>query len=242
VTPKISVIIPAWNAGRFLEEAVASILHQGHPDLEIVLVDDGSTDHTSSVVSRLGPAVRSFKNESPLGPAAARNRALREARGEIIAFLDADDLWAPGKLTAQLPFLDKSEEAIVFSYCQRFRMEKDLRIFLSGPVFMIQLGSIMLRRKAVDKIGFFTESMRFGEDSDWFFRIRQMDTVSFCLPQATLYYRQHEDNMTNTVTGADSTYLPALKQAIARRRENPALSLRPEPWGDLIKIELKNKS
>ncbi len=98
--PLVSVIVPCYNAARFLPEALATIRAQRYEPLEILVVDDGSTDNTPDVVSGFGSEVRYLRKPNG-GPASARNLGLREARGEWIAFLDADDQWPEGKLELQ---------------------------------------------------------------------------------------------------------------------------------------------
>jgi glycosyltransferase involved in cell wall biosynthesis len=103
-TPLISVIVPVFNCERFVAEALQSVLAQDYPNLELVVVDDGSTDATPDVVRSVHPKVRLVCQRN-LGPAAARNRGIRESHGEYLAFLDGDDVWLPGKLAAQMAHL-----------------------------------------------------------------------------------------------------------------------------------------
>ena len=103
--PLVSVIVPSYNAARFLPEAIASVRRQHYEPLEILIVDDGSTDATPQLVPRLGADIRYFRKENA-GVASARNVGLREARGEVIAFLDADDQWPDGKIGVQLARLE----------------------------------------------------------------------------------------------------------------------------------------
>jgi glycosyltransferase involved in cell wall biosynthesis len=116
-----TVIIPTHNYGRFLEEAVASVLAQGVDDLEVVVVDDGSTDETPAILARLDdPRVRSVRIEGG-GASGARNTGLDLARGRYIAFLDADDRWRPGKLARQLALLEAEPDiGFVFTNFSRF--------------------------------------------------------------------------------------------------------------------------
>ena len=99
--PTVSVVIPTYNRARWLGDALRSVLQQSHPPLEILVVDDGSTDDTAGLCAQMGPLVRHIP-QAHAGAAAARNRGLHEARGEYVAFLDSDDLWAPRKLEIHL--------------------------------------------------------------------------------------------------------------------------------------------
>jgi glycosyltransferase involved in cell wall biosynthesis len=108
----VTVVIPAYNAGAFVAEAVASALNQTYPMMEIVVVDDGSADNTAGVLRQFGNTIRVIR-QSNSGSAAARNRALAEASGEFIAFLDADDCWHPAKIERQLDCLRRYQNAVL---------------------------------------------------------------------------------------------------------------------------------
>lgn len=107
--PRVSVILPTFNCARFLGRAISSALAQTYTDYEVVVVDDGSTDETQDVVAQFGSRVRYFYQPNR-GPTPARNLALSQASGELIAYLDADDMWYPHKLARQVEFLDAHKE------------------------------------------------------------------------------------------------------------------------------------
>ena len=109
----ISVIIPVHNGQKFLRESVKSILAQGHDPLEIIVVDDGSTDDTPAVIESLGDRVRTVRLDQNCGPATARNVGIGGARGSVIGFLDVDDLWPPGRLAAMIEPLKADPECSV---------------------------------------------------------------------------------------------------------------------------------
>lgn len=131
----VSVIMPSWNTGRFIAESIQSVLGQTYGDLELIIVDDCSTDDTDEVVASFTDSrIRYIKNEENMGAALSRNRAMREARGEWIAFLDSDDLWEPEKLEKQIAFM--KDNGYVFSYHEYERVDeegKPLHIYVSGP-------------------------------------------------------------------------------------------------------------
>ncbi len=112
----VSIIMPSYNTGRFISETIESVLAQTYSNWELIIVDDCSSDDTDDVVSRYlsDERIRYMKNEVNSGAAVSRNRALREARGRWIAFLDSDDLWMPDKLSKQIEFMDK--QGYRFSY------------------------------------------------------------------------------------------------------------------------------
>lgn len=112
----VSIIMPSYNTGRYIKESIESVLAQTYENWELIIVDDCSTDGTDQVIAPFlaDDRIRCFKNRENSGAAVSRNRALREARGEWIAFLDSDDLWLPEKLEKQVRFME--ENACAFSY------------------------------------------------------------------------------------------------------------------------------
>ena len=107
-TPCISVIIPTYNRAHFVREAIDSVLGQTYQDFEIIVVDDGSTDDTKTVLALYGNRIR-YLHQKHRGRSEARNTALKSAAGKFVAFLDSDDIWLPRKLEKQLPLFDSDE-------------------------------------------------------------------------------------------------------------------------------------
>src|SRR5690349_9034781 len=99
--PLTSVIVPCYNGGRYVATAVQSVFRQSYPRIEVVVVDDGSTDDSPAILAGFGEAIR-YVRQTNQGLSAARNRGIKEARGELLAFLDADDVWLPSKLATQV--------------------------------------------------------------------------------------------------------------------------------------------
>ena len=198
--PMVSAIIPVHNGASFLPEAVASIQAQNYPALEIIVVDDGSTDNIRDVLRRLPATIRHFRQE-PSGPAAARNRGIRAAAGELIAFLDVDDLWPPDNLNLMVDAISGSPEPDVvqgFPQLMRERPDTGQYEFIGGPrdVFLDYLGAALYRRSAFDKVGMLDEKLTYCEDVDWFYRAREGGLAIERLEQISLFVRRHERNMT----------------------------------------------
>jgi len=206
---RISVIIPAFNAERFLAEALDSVFAQGIDDPEVVVVDDGSTDQTASLVRRYGRGVRLLAQTSS-GSGAARNAGLMSTTGDLVAFLDADDVWVAEKTAQQLVILEEDPEvALVFSDLAGFD-EKGTRpatwfaecgfdgrcvpsaIFLHD---MIMTSSVILRRSCLRKVGSFDASLPIGQDTDLWFRIALSGKVA-AVPRPLVRYRHHAGNTT----------------------------------------------
>lgn len=131
----VSIIMPSWNTGDFIAESIQSVINQTYRKWELIIVDDCSTDNTDEVVASFcDERIKYLKNEKNLGAALTRNRALREARGEWIAFLDSDDLWMPKKLEHQIAFMKK--HGYSFSYTEYEKIDeksKSLNIYVTGP-------------------------------------------------------------------------------------------------------------
>ena len=227
--PLVSVVIPVFNGEKFLPEAVDSVLAQNYTPLEIVVVDDGSTDATAKVANGLSETVR-YLHQTNKGPAAARNLGIKEARGSLIAFADADDLWPAGKLELQLPhFVEDSAVDIVMGKIQQVRLSKtdtgqtEAEEF-GEQTFSANLGSAVIRKPVFERIGLFEETMRYSEDVDWFMRAREANAKVVTIDAVTLFYRHHEQNMTRGKTTSELNLLKTLKRSLDRRRERSGVA------------------
>jgi len=184
--PLVSVVIPAYNVSRYVRESVDSALGQTHPAMQVIVVNDGSTDDTGAVLAAYGDRIV-YHGQENQGLSAARNAGLRLATGEYIAFLDSDDAWLPEKTAAQLavfarsaevglvscPYLVMNQESVVEGEVrgQHSAGETDLCELLLGNT----VGSpscVMLRRACLDRVGFFDETLVNGsEDWDYYLRV-----------------------------------------------------------------------
>ncbi|MGD0201491.1 MAG: glycosyltransferase [Bryobacteraceae bacterium] len=233
--PLLSVIIPCYNAARFLPEAVATVRAQRYEPLEIFVIDDGSTDATPEIAPGLGPEVRYLRQENR-GPSAARNVALRQARGEIIAFLDADDQWPEGRLDLQVGRLLEDPALDVVSGRVRYVELRggqipDLRF--EGPdrtLPGIHIGAAVYRRRAFDVVGLFDETLRYSEDHDWFLRAREAGLKMLVLAEVTLLYRMHDANMTRDVPQRNLIPTLVIHKSLQRRRRKGGVATDLPPW------------
>ena len=204
---EVSVVIPAHNAAMHIREAVESALAQSLPPLEIIIVDDGSTDDTRAVLDPfvVSGKVRYFAQENQ-GPAAARNAGIRQSRGALVAFLDADDLWCADKLMRQLPRFENPAIALVYADMSFFGDAHGPKAsFFSvaapfrGHIFMplvrtnfIPTSSVVVRKDAALAIGGFDESRELiaVEDYDLWLRIAVRHDADF-VPDVLARYRVH---------------------------------------------------
>jgi glycosyltransferase involved in cell wall biosynthesis len=234
VKPSVSAIIPVYNGAEFLSEAVASIWQQNYHPLEIIIVDDGSTDETAKLAKSLGQDIR-YTYQRNSGPAAARNKGLEMACGEIIAFLDADDLWPPDKLHIQVTRL--IEDPKVDVVLGRVKFVKlpgapEIKIQFESPdstLVNAYLGSGVFRKSAFGRVGNFDETLRYSEDQDWFLRAREQGISIVIIEQVTLYYRLHEHNMTRNKNTTDLQLIRVLKKSLDRRRRQSNGLVQPLP-------------
>ena len=219
----ISVVIPAYNSQEFLAEAVQSVRAQGYPNIEIIVVDDGSTDRTAEIAKSLGPDVQYHYQENQ-GPSAARNTGIVAAKGDFIAFLDSDDLYPSDKFAIQLNTFanDPSLEVVTgrIQYVSLDGAEDNPIDFESDDqtIIHVHLGSMLTRRSVFENVGLFDTSLRFSEDVEWWMRVREKKTRFVVLPDITLQYRLHGTNMTRGRSGIDKPLLSALKKSLDRRR------------------------
>ena len=214
-----SIIIPTFNRGRILRDALESVFVQGVPEIEVIVVDDGSTDDTKAVVGAYGGRVQYVYQENQ-GPAAAKNEGIRRARGRYVAFLDSDDVWLPGKLRTELEHFRAFPTAnVVISNCEvwientlesdswlrdRFAqrdlalppapafLPKHASIWLSGKLFATCC--MTLERRVLHRLGGepFDVSLRSSEDWDFEIRLLRISHV-LILPEVLAKVRRFDD-------------------------------------------------
>ncbi|MDR0881802.1 MAG: glycosyltransferase family 2 protein [Candidatus Adiutrix sp.] len=183
--PLVSVIIPTFNRAATLGRAVNSVLNQDYAPMELIVVDDGSEDETPSILAPLREAGRLTLTRQPnLGVSAARNAGLRLAHGPLIAFLDSDDEWRPGKITAQADYFQAHPGEVLVQTQEiwmrngrrvnpgRRHLKKDGDIFLDSlALCLISPSAVMLRRTLLDEVGWFDENLLAAEDYDLWLRV-----------------------------------------------------------------------
>lgn len=206
---RISTIIPAHNAEAFIRETLDSALAQTHPDQEIIVVDDGSTDRTVEIAQTYGDRLQVIRQQNA-GPAAARNAGARLASGEWLAFLDADDIWVPEKLERQIGACNGCD--IAYSDRLHFgpaaarvcRRQSDVAALPAGDIFehlvlgnCVTLSSLLIRKRLFEDLGGFDEDPDLRAVEDWEFLIRCAAAghhFSLC-PDALVHYRLHPQSI-----------------------------------------------
>ncbi len=205
--PKVSVIIPAYNSAKYLPEAIASILEQTYTNYEIIVVNDGSTDNTYEIIEPYLDRVRYFEQENQ-GVSATRNRGIYLARGELIAFLDADDIFMPQKLEQQVQILETQPEIGIVNSGFRIITEEGEEVVdikrwhkipdLTPEIWLLHKpvlpSAMMFRRDWLLKVEGFDRRFFASEDVDLVLRMVAQGCQSTWLRAVTVYYRQHESS------------------------------------------------
>ncbi|MBB3206187.1 glycosyltransferase involved in cell wall biosynthesis [Rhodopirellula rubra] len=219
----VSVVIPAFNAERFLLEAINSVRVQAHSNIEIIVVDDGSTDRTFQIASDT-PGIKVIR-QSNGGIGAARNAGVKICTGELLAFLDADDLWSPDKLQRQLTIAeDFAEIDLITGRVRQFYdashplADTKLPEFHEGEV----AGTLLIPTERFHKVGWFNTELTVGEFIDWFSRSKSLGLRSHRSDAIILERRIHDQNTGVRRRDARSEYLKTLKAHLDRRRAKEA--------------------
>ena len=229
--PLISIIIPVFNGAKFIHQAIQNIINQNYQAIEILIVDDGSTDDTREVVENLQVDVRYFHQPNS-GPASARNRAIRDVSGDFIAFLDVDDLWPEKNLELLMKeLLDNPDLDLVRGYAQLFSTDETGKMeYLGNPKesFPNYIGAGLYRKSSFAKVGLYDAELRFGEDGDWFNRAAEKKIIMKRLDEVTLLVRRHEGNMTKGKSLVELNALKVFKKKLERKRSGPIETEEPE--------------
>jgi len=225
--PLISCIVPVFNGERYVREALESIHSQTYRPLEILVVDDGSTDNTKKVVTNLELPIQ-YVEQPNLGPIIARNHGISLARGAFVAFLDADDLWHQEKLTRQMTqFRERPKLEVSVCLIQNFwetelheekmKFQNDRR---SKPIPGYVCPGMVVRRSQFENVGLFDKNLRHASETDWFLRAARKDTVIELLQETLVYRRLHHSNRSRVhATNSRDEYLQLLQTHIKIRRQ-----------------------
>jgi len=229
----VTVVIPTYNRSRFLREAVSSVLAQRGVPLEVLVVDDGSTDETPEVLESFGDFITSIF-QPHRGVSAARNHGIRLARGEWIAFLDSDDLWLPGKLEAQMAFLEAhphlricQTEEIWMRNGKRLN-PKNYHRKPRGDCFplllercLISPSAVVIHRDLFSQVGCFDESLPACEDYDLWLRIGCRHPVGLIEEPLVVKRGGHADQLSASIPALDVYRIQSLVQLLQRESLTP---------------------
>ncbi len=231
--PLVSVIIPTFNRFAMLCEAIDSVLAQTFTDFELIVVDDGSSDETESVRKQYGTSIQYFLQENQ-GVSAARNRGIREARGEFICFLDSDDLWLPRKLELQFAAMFENP-ADWISYTEEIWYRRGVRVNpkrkhakRGGWIFahclrlcIISPSSVMIRKNLFEEVGVFDEEFPVCEDYDLWLRIAKDHPVRLIEEPLIIKRNGHPGQLSTSDWGFDRYRLRSVARLLASGSLSP---------------------
>jgi glycosyltransferase involved in cell wall biosynthesis len=220
-TPLVSVVIPAYNAERFLAETLRSVLAQDYDPIEVIVVDDGSTDATAQIARSHGVRCLTQPNR---GQAAARNAGTAAAHGEFIALVDADDTWTPDKTSRQVAhLLAHPELGFVLAHMQKHLDPGAPPPPGAPPGWFSQLhagtstSAMLARRSVMIEVGGFDTRYRIGSDTDWLARALDAGFPWTLLPDVLVHCRVHGDNLSYQRDAMKSELFDALRASVARK-------------------------
>ncbi len=220
---KISVIIPAYNAANFIKESLDSILHQTYPVTEIIVVDDGSTDDTKSVVKEFENVT--YIHQPNQGTAVALNTGIEAATGDFLALLDHDDLWHENKIEKQMQcFQNEPSLDLVFTYIANFlcpSMDQDLMKtidFSPKPMVGIHKSALLVRTSSFLKIGMFDTNSNTQDLLEWYAKAKDLGLKEHIIKEVLVKRRIHGTNQTLLNREMKNDFPKVLKAILDRRR------------------------
>ena len=225
----MSVIIPVYNCEKYLSEAIESVMAQAYSPVELIVVDDGSTDNSAEVARRFKDKLR-YVYQSHSGAGAARNQGIRSASGDFFAFLDADDIWVQDKLSRQAALFEANPSLdMVFGYIRQFHTP-ELKESLQEKIYFAQevmpgysCGTMLIKKESFFRVGLFDIERSMGEFIDWYLKAIDLKLHSLMLPEVVMQRRLHESNMGVRLQGSRSEYVKIVKASLDRRRKKESL-------------------
>jgi len=222
--PTVTAAIPVRDGEAYLAEAIESILAQSRPCDQVVVVDNGSSDRSAEIAAGFAPAVEVVHEPRP-GIGAARNAALRAARGDLVAFLDADDLWEPEKTALQLAALEAEPKLqLVFGQVRQFvspDLDEAAAEALRVPVDPqpgLYMGAMLARRTAIDAIGPWPEDVRVSDGLSFLLRAKELGLGQAMLAETVALRRVHGENHSIDNRDQRTEFARHLKRSLDRRR------------------------
>jgi glycosyltransferase involved in cell wall biosynthesis len=220
----VSVIIPVYNGERHLDDAINSVLSQNYKPIEIIVVDDGSTDNSADIARTYSEVQYIYQTNQ--GPCTARNTGVAAAQGQFIAFLDADDIWLPNKLSIQVGYLSNHPEIGFVVAKRRMLIEKGIE---RPPWYRKHLfeedcacfgpSAMVVRRDVLAKVGLWNPEFCGGDVGEWLSRAKDVGIIYTILPQTLVVIRVHDQNLTYNLDKVRSDILSALKASVDRKRK-----------------------
>ncbi len=221
--PLVSVIVPVYNAERYLAQALESVFAQAYRPFEVIVVDDGSTDASAQIAQQF--PIRYFRQANG-GPGAARNLGIEQAQGELIAFQDADDLWTRDKLSTQVDYLLEHRQVQFVIARAKFVLEpggvyptslrKDA---LESDYVMPLMQTLLAWREVFNVVGPMDPTLSPADDADWFARANDLGVPMAVVDRVLLHKRLHDRNISLDADHARQMLFTVLRRSSARKRE-----------------------
>lgn len=224
----VSVIIPVYNGDKYLSEAIGSVLAQTYRPIELIIVDDGSTDNSAQIAQSYKGIRYIYQHNK--GVTEARNVGILSSQGDFIAFLDQDDLWTTNKLSVQIAYLHKYPEVGYVLAGQKFFLEPGAiappwlkkELLLHDQIGYLP-GTFVVRRRVFNRIGLFDPTYKIGSDTDWLARAKDLKVPMAILPEVLLIRRIHHSNQSAQTDIIHAELTKILKASIDRRRNTKSM-------------------
>ena len=220
----VSAIIPVYNYERYLGEAIESVLSQTYPHLDVIVVDDGSTDRSGEVAKSFANKGVRYCRQVNAGIGPARNQGVELAQGDYLAFLDADDRWPEEKTERQLQAFENDPSLeMVFGQAVQLQNGSEWEAGVrdkteNGKVPGMVPGTMLIKREAFHRVGKFPAGLKVGEFIDWYARAVELQVRSLVLPDLLLWRRIHDSNTGVRERQSRGDYARVLKAALDRKR------------------------
>ncbi|MDC1162018.1 glycosyltransferase [Tenacibaculum sp.] len=223
--PLVSIVIPAYNAGKNIEDTLTSIYNQDYPNIEVIVVDDGSEDNTADIAKKFDIIYIYQKNQ---GKPTAMNTGFSSAKGDFIASIDSDDLWHPEKISKQIQAFNANPQLeIAFCHVKQFLCPKieaaEHKFFipenseiLSGHTTI----AMLIKKNAFYRIGAFDETYKFGDFIQWYGRAKDLGITETVLDDVLVFRRIHKSNLGSDQMAAKLSYMKVIKERLKRQKES----------------------
>lgn len=217
--------MPVYNTEKYVAESVDSVLAQTHNNIELICIDNGSTDDSLAVLESFGDRITIIRSKENLGIAEGRNQGIRVAQGEYLAFMDADDLWEPNKLELQRNRFEQDPNLdICFCYMRNFLSPelsdeiKALRYCPPVATPALLSPAVMIKTTSFHRVGELNPRWSIGEFMDWFERAKELGLTYVCLEDILLKRRIHETNTGVRDRASRNDYLKVIRESLRRKR------------------------
>lgn len=223
IEPLVSIIVPVFNGEKYIEETLETILHQDYNSKEVIIVDDGSEDRSADIIKFFSEVKYIYQENS--GVPKARNRGIREAKGEFIAFSDQDDLWKKHKISDQVKYLIDHPDAEYVICKRKIQLDPGLtpplwlkKELLDSENIDHSPTSLVARSSLFQSLGGFDTDYENASDVDWFFKAKDAGIKKGVIEKVLYIKRIHEENQSNRVKELHKEYLQLIRESIKNRK------------------------